>query len=84
MHAHAQYFYEEHTCPTNWLRIPMISVAGNHDPHGLFEFVDAVWMMDEYEVLGESRDPSGQEGYLLEAFTQMATPLLAPRNTETT
>jgi hypothetical protein len=33
------YFYDEHTCPTNWLRCEHIVFDGNHDPHGLFEYV---------------------------------------------
>ena len=37
---HEKYFYEEHTCPTNWFRdVEQISVNGDNDPHGLFEFV---------------------------------------------
>jgi hypothetical protein len=35
-----RYFYNEHTCPTNWLRdIEQIEFEGDHDPHGVFEFV---------------------------------------------
>jgi len=35
-----RYFYNEHTCPTNWTReIEMIECDGDKDPHGLFEFV---------------------------------------------
>jgi hypothetical protein len=35
-----KYFYNEHTCPTNWLRdIEQIEFEGDHDPHGVFEFV---------------------------------------------
>lgn len=61
----ARYFYEEHTCPTNFIRVPMISEAGDHDPHGVFEFVDAVWMMDEY-------NEDGADEYLVEVFPQLA------------
>lgn len=36
----ARYFYDEHTCPTNWLRdIKQIEFKGDTDPHGVFEFV---------------------------------------------
>jgi hypothetical protein len=35
-----RYFYNEHTCPTNWLRdIEQIEFEGDTDPHGVFEFV---------------------------------------------
>lgn len=38
--SHQQYFYDEHTCPTNWTRdIVEIIFKGDHDPHGVFEFV---------------------------------------------
>lgn len=37
------YFYEEHTCPTNWLRdVFRISINGDSDPHGLAKYVDRV------------------------------------------
>lgn len=59
-----RYFYEEHTCPTNFIRIPMIAQGGDHDPHGVFEFVDVVWMVDEYS--GDDIDE-----YLIEVFPQL-------------
>jgi hypothetical protein len=35
----ARYFYEEHTCPTNWMRnVEEIRIGDNDDPHGLFRF----------------------------------------------
>jgi ribosomal protein L37AE/L43A len=35
-----QYFYEEHSCPTNWIgNTVMISVDGNTDPHGFLRYV---------------------------------------------
>lgn len=60
-----EYFYEEHTCPTNFIDVPLISFGGDHDPHGVFEVVDAIWMTTEY---AETKD---DEGYLVEAFPQL-------------
>lgn len=49
-YAHAQdralgetdvYFYDEHTCPWNYLRLPTL-FAGDNDHHGLFEHVKTV------------------------------------------
>lgn len=41
--SHEQYYYDEHTCPTNWVRdIEEIECEGDTDPHGLFEFVSVV------------------------------------------
>lgn len=40
VNEHHRYFYEEHTCPTNWLRdCVMVAVEGDTDPHGLWRFV---------------------------------------------
>lgn len=37
----SRYYYEEHTCPTNYLRdvVKVISEDGDEDPHGIFKFV---------------------------------------------
>lgn len=69
MRESARYFYEEHTCPTNFIRIPLIAYAGNTDPHGLFAFVDAVWMMDEYTA---TKKDGEEKYYLAEVFPQLA------------
>ena len=38
-----RFFYEEHSCPTNWIRdTAMISVGGDVDPHGFLKFVRSV------------------------------------------
>ena len=34
-----RFFYEEHSCPTNWLEPKMVYYDGDADPHGLLEFV---------------------------------------------
>lgn len=37
---HERYFYDEHTCPTNWIRyVVEIMIGGDSDPHGLARFV---------------------------------------------
>lgn len=66
MHHQARYYYEEHTCPTNFIRIPLIAFDGSTDPHGVFDFVDAVWMMDEYEAY-----EGDVEEYLCEVFPEL-------------
>jgi len=35
------FFYESHSCPTNWLKPEMVYVDGDSDPHGLLKFVTA-------------------------------------------
>ena len=37
---HDRYFYDEHTCPTNWLdNVVEVFHGSEPDPHGLFRFV---------------------------------------------
>jgi len=39
-YSYTQYFYDEHTCPTNWVGdIVQIEFQGDTDPHGVFQFV---------------------------------------------
>lgn len=41
--GHRRYFYEEHSCPTNWLgHCVAIIEAGDRDPHGFLSFVRSV------------------------------------------
>lgn len=35
-----EYFYHEHTCPTNLMKCEKIIVDGELDPHGIFEIVE--------------------------------------------
>lgn len=37
--AQDAYFYEEHTCPSNWLGVDVVAPDGDPDPHGLFRWV---------------------------------------------
>lgn len=38
-----RYFYEEHSCPTNWFYdIAAVIEDGNADPHGFLKFVRAI------------------------------------------
>lgn len=36
---HKRFFYEEHSCPTNWLKPTMLYFDGDDDPHGLIKFL---------------------------------------------
>jgi ribosomal protein L37AE/L43A len=43
--GHQEYFYNEHTCPTNYFKSVEMVVdlkTGDTDPHGIFEYVDAI------------------------------------------
>jgi len=49
--ASAEYFYNEHTCPTNWTGdIEMLIAKGDGDPHGLFEYVESIDLPPDVDV----------------------------------
>lgn len=37
-----RYYYNEHTCPTNWLGVEKVELQGDLDPHEAFQFL-AAW-----------------------------------------
>lgn len=39
---HKQFFYESHSCPTNWFKPEMVYFDGDSDPHGLIEYVATI------------------------------------------
>lgn len=46
---HQKYYYEEHTCPTNYLLDVLYVINledGDLDPHGIFKFVSAIALKD--------------------------------------
>lgn len=52
-----EYFYNEHTCPSNYLRFPII-VDGDTDCHGIFKFIEAVPRPSDWSDHGsKERDP---------------------------
>lgn len=57
------YFYEESTCPTNFINIPMICANGDTDPHGLFGFEEAIWQVGDFDNNHE---------YFLKVFPQLS------------
>lgn len=34
-----QFYYEEHSCPTNWLEPEVMAIGGDLDPHGAIQYV---------------------------------------------
>lgn len=63
--SHQRYYFEEHSCPTNWLRECVAVIDdGNPDPHGFLEFVRAVDVPEDFD-----EDDDGQWPILFpEAF----------------
>ena len=53
--AHQKYFFEEHSCPTNWLRdCVAVIAAGDCDPHGFLTFVRAVDVPNDFDAEDDS------------------------------
>lgn len=46
-YSNQEYFYEQHTCPTNFLRADML-VGDDTDPHGIFRYLETVAMPDDW------------------------------------
>ena len=52
-----EYYYNEHTCPTNYLRRVEVIIDGDNndpDPHGLFEYMKAIPYPENYDICNAS------------------------------
>jgi hypothetical protein len=57
--GNAEYLYESHSCPTNWLRdIDLVEFEGDQDPHGLIQFVNQFDATPETLEASNSQQPS--------------------------
>ena len=57
-----RYFFEEHSCPTNWLRDCVTVIEdGDPDPHGFMEFVRSVPIALDFD---EDNDDAVRELFL--------------------
>jgi len=43
------YYFDEHSCPTNYVNCEAIMQKHNPDPHGVFDYVRSVWKPIGYE-----------------------------------
>lgn len=59
----ASYFYNEHTCPTNFIRCEAIVHDGNIDEHGVFTYVRSLWMTKNYA--------EDNEGWIAKNFPEL-------------
>lgn len=49
--GHDRYFFEEHSCPTNWLRhCAAVIQDGDTDPHGFLTFVRSVEVSEDFDA----------------------------------
>lgn len=70
--ASKQFFYEEHSCPTNWLEPEMVYFDGDTDPHGLIEFV-ATRDADTFPPV-EDTGPNDHDAALVEFIQRNDSP----------
>lgn len=47
-----RYFYEEHTCPKNFLHVLEVQQGDDRDPHGVFRYVSTELATDEVGTSG--------------------------------
>lgn len=49
-----EYFYAEHTCPTNFLQVEKVIQKNDSDPHGIFQYISSIPATLENEELIEN------------------------------
>jgi hypothetical protein len=65
--SYEQYFFEEHSCPTNWLRnCEVVICDGDQDPHGFLKHVRSVEVSDDFDT----DDPDAIMNLFPECFPQ--------------
>lgn len=62
-----RFYYESHSCPTNWLKPEMVYYDGDDDPHGLLEFV--AWCDESTLPDDQDYGPNDRDGALV-AFVE--------------
>jgi hypothetical protein len=73
---HIRYYYEESTCPTNWMqgKVHLLSLDGDTDPHHAFDFVAAKTHREVWKDI-DGREPSVRgsenEDVLVAAFPEL-------------
>ena len=68
-----KYFYEEHTCPSNYLGFP-IKLGNDTDPHGVFSHQQTILMPEDYDGSINIKDVKGDYddiGAWIELFSSL-------------
>lgn len=68
------YYFEEHTCPTNFFDVVVICDAGDLDPHGVFQLVRSIRIDEALVQLGVTYDQlfdCNNEGMMAELFPEL-------------
>lgn len=61
------YYYNEHTCPVNFIPIEAVMTKEDNDPHGIFEYIRSEWVPDDYE----QTDPYDKEEIIHSLFPEI-------------
>lgn len=54
--GNASYFYNEHSCPTNYIPIEAVFTHDDDDPHGVFDFIRVAPKPEGYDEPTADRD----------------------------
>jgi len=46
----SEFFYNQSTCPTNYLGVHAVIEGDDHDPHGVFQFVAQILRPDDFDA----------------------------------
>ena len=46
----AEYYFNERTCPINYLGVKLVAIDGELDPHGVFEFIRVAFAPENDEA----------------------------------
>jgi len=84
MRSHQRYFFEEHSCPTNWLRdCAAVIQDGDCDPHGFLDFVRAVDVQEDFDADSDEQwpilFPEAFTGETIDGTVNAPTKILAGR-----
>lgn len=67
---HDPYYYDQHTCPSNYLKFP-IKEGDNVDPHGLFVHQETILMPEDYDGHLNVKDENGSEYACISAWQKL-------------
>jgi len=68
------YFFDEHSCPTNYVPVEAIMTPTDNDPHGVFDYIVTRWMPKAYVKAMSCGD---RDAFLRELFPEMSAAITA-------
>jgi predicted RNA-binding Zn-ribbon protein involved in translation (DUF1610 family) len=65
-----RYYYEEHSCPINYLGVVLIAEGGDTDPHGIFEYVRSLDCPELDPSYCDDKIPPVDQKFTIDASTE--------------